>query len=100
MDFFFQKSLENIPFNPELKGIMIGPGGSTIKLIEQTGAKIRIDGDTIKIFAPNKEILSRAAKMVSDLLRSAALRKPPPRPSTSYEQPPQTSTVKPFVPRT
>lgn len=63
--------LLTIKIDPELIGLVIGPGGKTIKgITEQTGAKIDIDDDgTVTISAVEGEKAEKAKKIVYNMTR-------------------------------
>lgn len=61
--------------NPEKVGLIIGPGGKTIKsIIEETKVAIDIlDGGILNIFASNKESIDKAMKKISALTQELVL---------------------------
>jgi polyribonucleotide nucleotidyltransferase len=63
--------LLTLKIDPELIGLVIGPGGKTIKgITEQTGAKIDIDDDgTVTISAVEGEKAEKAKKIVYNMTR-------------------------------
>ena len=54
--------IETIRINPEKIGLIIGPGGKTIKgIVAETGAEINIEDDgSVHIYSNNGESLKRA----------------------------------------
>ncbi|MFB2836488.1 polyribonucleotide nucleotidyltransferase [Floridanema evergladense] len=67
----FAPRLLIIKIDPELIGLVIGPGGKTIKgITEETGAKVDIDDDgTVTISAIDVEKAERAKLMIQGLTR-------------------------------
>ncbi|NEO32286.1 MAG: polyribonucleotide nucleotidyltransferase [Symploca sp. SIO3C6] len=67
----FAPRLLIIKVDPDLIGLIIGPGGKTIKSItEQTGAKVDIEDDgSITVSAVEAERAQRAVKMIQGLTR-------------------------------
>jgi polyribonucleotide nucleotidyltransferase len=62
--------LDVIPINPEKIGMIIGPGGKTIrKITSETGAEIDIDDEKacVKISGPNPESVQRARARIEQL---------------------------------
>jgi len=58
-----------ILINPDKIGLVIGPGGKTIKrIVEETGVKIDVNDDgEVKISSPDKESCQKAEKEIKDL---------------------------------
>jgi polyribonucleotide nucleotidyltransferase len=67
----FAPRLLTFKIEPELIGLVIGPGGKTIKgITEETGAKIDIDDDgTVTVSAVDNEKAKRAIQIVQGLTR-------------------------------
>ncbi len=67
----FAPRLLTLKIDPDLIGLVIGPGGKTIKgITEQTGAKIDIDDDgTVTISAIEGEKAEKAKKMIYNMTR-------------------------------
>ena len=63
--------IETIRINPEKIGLIIGPGGKTIKgIVAETGAEINIEDDgSIHIYSSNGESLKRAKEIISGMTR-------------------------------
>jgi polyribonucleotide nucleotidyltransferase len=61
--------IETIKIHPDKIGLLIGPGGKTIKQIAaQTGAEINVEDDgTVMIYCPNAEGMALAREMIEDL---------------------------------
>ena len=64
--------LLTLKIDPELIGLVIGPGGKTIKgITEQTGAKVDIDDDgTVTISAVEGDRAEQAKKIIYNMTRS------------------------------
>ena len=73
----YAPSISTIQINPEKIGSIIGPGGKTIRAIQdETGAKLDIDDDgTIYIAADNQEASQQAIARVESLVEEAELGK-------------------------
>jgi len=58
--------IETVRINPEKIGLLIGPGGKTIKgIVAETGAEINIDDDgSVHIYSNNPESLNRAKEII------------------------------------
>ena len=67
----FAPRLLTIKIDPEFIGLVIGPGGKTIKgITEETGAKIDIEDDgTVTVSAIDKEKAKRAVSIIQGLTR-------------------------------
>jgi polyribonucleotide nucleotidyltransferase len=61
--------IETIKINPDKIGLLIGPGGKTIKgIVAETGAEINIDDDgSVHIYSNNPESLQRAKEIISGM---------------------------------
>lgn len=61
--------IETIKIHPDKIGLLIGPGGKTIKQIAaQTGAEINVEDDgTVMIYCPNADGMALAREMIEDL---------------------------------
>ena len=66
-----------IQINPEKIGAIIGPGGKTIRrLQEETGATIDVEDDgSVLLYSPNGESLQKAKKEIERLTEEAAIGK-------------------------
>lgn len=64
--------LFTIKIDPELIGLVIGPGGKTIKgITEETGAKVDIDDDgTVTVSALEADSANKAIKMIENMTRT------------------------------
>ena len=58
--------IETIKINPDKIGLIIGPGGKTIKgIVAETGAEINIEDDgSINIYSNNGEAMERAREII------------------------------------
>lgn len=58
--------IETVRINPDKIGLIIGPGGKTIKgIVAETGAEINIEDDgSIKIYSNNGEAMARAKEII------------------------------------
>jgi polyribonucleotide nucleotidyltransferase len=67
----FAPRLMTVRIDPDLIGLVIGPGGKTIKgITEQTGAKIDIDDDgTVTVSSSNSEGAKRAITIIQGMTR-------------------------------
>lgn len=67
----FAPRLLTLKIDPDMIGMVIGPGGKTIKgITEQTGAKIDIDDDgTVTIAAVEAEKAEKAKKLIYNMTR-------------------------------
>lgn len=63
--------IETIRINPDKIGLIIGPGGKTIKgIVAETGAEINIDDDgSIHIYSNNAESLKRAKEIINGMTK-------------------------------
>lgn len=63
--------IETIRINPDKIGLIIGPGGKTIKgIVAETGAEINIEDDgSVHIYSSNGEALARAKEIISGMTR-------------------------------
>lgn len=63
--------IETIRINPEKIGLIIGPGGKTIKgIVAETGAEINIEDDgSVHIYSNNGESLKRAKEIISGMTK-------------------------------
>ncbi|MEM9445594.1 MAG: polyribonucleotide nucleotidyltransferase [Verrucomicrobiota bacterium] len=61
--------IETLKINPDKIGLLIGPGGKTIKgIAAETGAEINIDDDgTVKIYCTNPQGMERAKEIVDGM---------------------------------
>jgi len=63
--------IETLKINPDKIGLLIGPGGKTIKgIVAETGAEINIDDDgSVHIYASQGEALNRAKEIISGMTK-------------------------------
>jgi len=63
--------IETIKINPDKIGLIIGPGGKTIKgIVAETGAEINIEDDgSIRIYSNNPEAMARAKQIIMGMTR-------------------------------
>jgi polyribonucleotide nucleotidyltransferase len=63
--------IETLRINPEKIGMIIGPGGKTIKsIVAETGAEINIDDDgSVHIYSANGDSLRRAKEIISGMVK-------------------------------
>ncbi|MDD5200927.1 MAG: polyribonucleotide nucleotidyltransferase, partial [Terrimicrobiaceae bacterium] len=63
--------IETIRINPEKIGLIIGPGGKTIKgIVAETGAEINIEDDgSIHIYSNNGDSLARAKEIINGMTK-------------------------------
>ena len=63
--------IETIKVNPDKIGLIIGPGGKTIKgLVAETGAEINIEDDgSVRIYSNNPEAMARAKQIIMGMTR-------------------------------
>jgi polyribonucleotide nucleotidyltransferase len=63
--------IETIRINPDKIGLIIGPGGKTIKgIVAETGAEINIEDDgSVHIYSNNGESLKRAKEIISGMTK-------------------------------
>jgi polyribonucleotide nucleotidyltransferase len=68
---------DRVKINPEKIGAIIGPGGKTIRRIqEETGATIDVEDDgSVLIYSPNGESLFNARKEIEKLTEEAVIGK-------------------------
>jgi len=62
----FAPRIETIRINPDKIGLIIGPGGKTIKgIVAETGAEINIEDDgSVHVYSSNGESLKRAKEII------------------------------------
>jgi polyribonucleotide nucleotidyltransferase len=63
--------IETVKIHPDKIGLLIGPGGKTIKgIVAETGAEINIDDDgSVHIYSANRESLSRAKEIITGMTK-------------------------------
>lgn len=63
--------IETIRINPDKIGLLIGPGGKTIKgIVAETGAEINIEDDgSVHIYSNNGESLKRAKEIINGMTK-------------------------------
>ena len=61
--------IETLKINPDKIGLLIGPGGKTIKgIVAETGAEINIEDDgSVHIYSNNPESLARAKQIINGM---------------------------------
>ena len=71
----YAPKMSKITIDPSKIGLVIGPGGKTIRLItDETGSSIEVKNDgSIIIGSQNEESAQKAIKMIEDLTREAKL---------------------------
>jgi polyribonucleotide nucleotidyltransferase len=71
----YAPKMSKITIDPSKIGLVIGPGGKTIRLItDETGSSIEVKNDgSIIIGSKNEESAQKAIKMIEDLTREAKL---------------------------
>jgi polyribonucleotide nucleotidyltransferase len=67
--------IETIRINPDKIGLIIGPGGKTIKgIVAETGAEINIEDDgSIHIYSNNGESLKRAKEIINGMTKEISI---------------------------
>jgi len=67
--------IETIRINPEKIGLIIGPGGKTIKgIVAETGAEINIEDDgSVHIYSSNGESLKRAKQIIEGMTKEITI---------------------------
>lgn len=67
----FAPRIETIRINPDKIGLLIGPGGKTIKgIVAETGAEINIEDDgSVHIYSNNGESLKRAKEIINGMTK-------------------------------
>lgn len=67
--------IETLKINPDKIGLLIGPGGKTIKgIVAETGAEINIEDDgSVHIYAAQGEALERAKQIISGMTKEIAV---------------------------
>jgi polyribonucleotide nucleotidyltransferase len=67
--------IETIRINPDKIGLLIGPGGKTIKgIVAETGAEINIEDDgSVHIYSNNGESLARAKEIISGMTKEISV---------------------------
>jgi polyribonucleotide nucleotidyltransferase len=63
--------IETVRINPEKIGLLIGPGGKTIKgIVAETGCEINVDDDgTVHIYSNNPEGMARAKQIITGMTK-------------------------------
>jgi len=71
----FAPRIETIKINPEKIGLLIGPGGKTIKgIVAETGAEINIEDDgSVHIYSNNGESLKRAKEIINGMTKEITI---------------------------
>jgi polyribonucleotide nucleotidyltransferase len=67
--------IETIRINPEKIGLIIGPGGKTIKgIVAETGAEINIEDDgSVHIYSNNGDSLKRAKEIILGMTKEISV---------------------------
>ncbi len=67
----YAPQIETIRINPDKIGLIIGPGGKTIKgIVAETGAEINIEDDgRINIYSSNGEAMARAKEIIMGMTK-------------------------------
>jgi polyribonucleotide nucleotidyltransferase len=67
--------IETIRINPDKIGLLIGPGGKTIKgIVAETGAEINIEDDgSVHIYSNNGESLKRAKEIINGMTKEISI---------------------------
>jgi polyribonucleotide nucleotidyltransferase len=67
--------IETIRVNPDKIGLIIGPGGKTIKgIVAETGAEINIEDDgSVHIYSNNGESLARAKQIIEGMTKEISV---------------------------
>ncbi len=63
--------IETVKINPEKIGLLIGPGGKTIKgIVAETGCEINIEDDgSVRIYSNNGEAMARAREIITGMTK-------------------------------
>jgi polyribonucleotide nucleotidyltransferase len=63
--------IETVKIHPDKIGLLIGPGGKTIKgIVAETGAEINIDDDgSVHIYSSSRDSLNRAKEIISGMTK-------------------------------
>src|SRR5260221_8770564 len=63
--------IETVKIHPDKIGLLIGPGGKTIKgIVAETGAEINIDDDgSVHIYATSGESMARAKEIIGGVTK-------------------------------
>src|SRR6201987_2961676 len=63
--------IETVRIHPDKIGLLIGPGGKTIKgIVAETGAEINIDDDgSVHIYSANRDSLNRAKEIITGMTK-------------------------------
>lgn len=67
----FAPRIETLKINPDKIGLLIGPGGKTIKgIVAETGCEVNIDDDgTVRLYSNNPEGMERAKQIIGGMTR-------------------------------
>ena len=67
--------IETIKINPDKIGLIIGPGGKTIKgIVAETGAEINIEDDgSIRIYSNNPDAMARAKQIINGMTKEVTI---------------------------
>ncbi len=63
--------IETVKINPDKIGLLIGPGGKTIKgIVAETGCEINIEDDgSVRIYSNNGEAMARAKEIITGMTK-------------------------------
>jgi len=63
--------IETIKINPDKIGLLIGPGGKTIKgIVAETGCEINIEDDgNVRLYSNNPDAMNRAKQMINGMTK-------------------------------
>jgi polyribonucleotide nucleotidyltransferase len=63
--------IETLKINPDKIGLLIGPGGKTIKgIVAETGCEVNIEDDgTVRLYSSNPEGMDRAKQIIGGMTR-------------------------------
>ncbi len=63
--------IETLKINPDKIGLLIGPGGKTIKgIVAETGCEVNIEDDgTVRLYSSNPEGMERAKQIIGGMTR-------------------------------
>ncbi|MHA3775571.1 polyribonucleotide nucleotidyltransferase [Verrucomicrobiota bacterium sgz303538] len=67
--------IETVKINPDKIGLLIGPGGKTIKgIVAETGCEINVDDDgTVHIYSNNPEGMARAKQIITGMTKEISI---------------------------
>ena len=67
--------IETLKINPDKIGLLIGPGGKTIKgIVAETGCEVNVEDDgTVHIYSSNPEGMARARQIISGMTKEIGI---------------------------